>query len=752
MSVVGAQSQPASIADVLAGLRRSGIDVLYSSDLVTPQMLLTAPLRAEGALARAREALARYGLILQSMGSGRYLVTRAPPAVPPPLPSGVSPERSPALEEISVYASQYTLGGGSTGEPKSLSSTDIERVPGRDEKVLRAARLLPGMASNGSSRAYIRGSPLDDVLLEFDGVALADPFHMKDFQSLISAFDTAAVDRIDIYSGGFPVRYGTRSGAVIDITPRSLSSGYENSIGVSLRAYDMSSVGHAEQWPLDWLATVRNSAPHVFLKPANGRIGAPQFTESVGRLRWHCAAGSAWTLGWLLLDDRTALSTNPPEETATARYRDEYVWVAYDSSFGERLHSRTVLAVTQAGRTRDGSLLVGGVVTGRVDDNRSFSRAELRSDWSFKPSPQLAINYGIEATDSRAQLQYDRAERFQDVIVTGFDRSADNSLRARATPEVSTYAASGAARRRWDSFEAELGVRLDGQHYADFTVRQQWSPRLNVRYDLGRQWHLYGSWGRFTQAQRAEEWRIEEAQVAPDVPELAIHTILGVVYEHSARARFGLEVYRKRWTNVSPYYDNTLEKLSLVPDLTPDRVRVAPNNSESAGVELSAHRAFSNSLEGWANYVWSHVADDFANGSVLRSWDQPHALTSGLTWIDGRGSAEAVVGWHRGWPRTPFTFLPATAFAPPSVTLGTRNSSRWGNYFTVDLRSSWSVPMARSDFSTWVELSNSTGRRNQCCLRFMAPQAAAEAAIMESNSWFPRTFNIGLSWRFGDRR
>ena len=752
MSAAWAQPEPASIADVLAGLRRSGIDVLYSSDLITPEMPLTAPLRAEGALARAREALAEYGLILQSMGSGRYLVTRAPPTVPPPPPAGVSPERSLALEEISVYASQYTLGGDSTGEPKSFSSTDIERVPGSEDNAMRAARQLPGMASNGSSRAYIRGSPLDDVLLEFDGVELADPFHIKDFQSLISAFDTAAVDRIDVYSGGFPVRYGTRSGAVIDITPRSLSSGYEHSVGASLRAYDMSTVGHAEQWPVDWLATVRTSARDVGVKPANGRIGAPQYTETVGRLRWHSAGDSAWTLGWLLLDDRTALATNPAEETATARYRDEYVWVAYDWNFAERLHSRTVLAVTEADRTRDGALLIGGVATGRVDDRRSLSRAELRSDWSFKPSPRLAISYGVEATTSRAELQYARAERFQDVIVTGFDRAAANSLLARATPEVSTYALSGAARRRWESFEAELGVRLDGQQYEGFAVRQQWSPRLNMRYDLGRQWHIYGSWGRFTQAQRPEEWRIEEAQVAPDLSELAIHSILGVAYEHSARTRFGLEVYRKRWTNVSPYFDNTLEKQSLVPDLTPDRVRVAPDDSESAGLELSAHRVFSQYVEGWSNYAWSHVVDEFANRNVLRSWDQPHALMSGLTWTDGRGSATAVVGWHRGWPRTPFTFFPATGSAPPSVTLGARNSTRWGNYFTVDLRSSWSMPVGRSDFSMWVELGNSTGRRNPCCVRFMAPQSAEETAITEPNSWLPRRFNVGFSLRFGERR
>jgi hypothetical protein len=62
------------------------------------------------------------------------------------------------------------------------------------------------------------------------------------------------------------------------------------------------------------------------------------------------------------------------------------------------------------------------------------------------------------------------------------------------------------------------------------------------------------------------------------------------------------------------------------------------------------------------------------------------------------------------------------------------------------------VPIAGSDFYTWVELTNSTNRHNSCCVRFLDPQVAAEPSITQPNSWFARTFNLGFSWRFGDRR
>ena len=136
---------------------------------------------------------------------------------------------------------RYELRTDDIAEPELLTQTQIEGVPGSQDDALRAARIIPGIASNLSTRPYIRGSFVDDVLVQFDGVPLADPFHLKNFQSLASAFDPAAVKRIQVYSGGFPVSYGTRSGGVIDVEPRSLDAGYEHAFGASLNAVDAAS-------------------------------------------------------------------------------------------------------------------------------------------------------------------------------------------------------------------------------------------------------------------------------------------------------------------------------------------------------------------------------------------------------------------------------------------------------------------------------------------------------------------------------
>lgn len=746
------QTDPASVAEVIEALRASGAEVLYSSDLVTPDLRVIAPLLGGDPLQRARQALAQHGLTLQRAASGRYLVTRAAPssagaATPSPPSESAGSTR---IEEVSVYASRYAVLRPSAEEPHVLSSDQLEQVPGSQNDALRAARALPGIASNISSRPYIRGSSSDDVLVQFDGVPLADPFHFKNFQSLISAFDASAVDRIVVYSGGFPVRYGTRSGGVIDLAPRRLTSGYENSIGAGLIAYDLSSTGRSDHWPIEWLATARHSVNDIALKPVNGDIGGPSFSDSVGRLRLRSSDCSSWTLGWLLLDDQIQLATDPVRELAAARYRDRYAWLAYDHDFGRRLNSRTVLVATRAERARNGDLTVRGVAMGQLTEARSFDSLEVRSEWTYQPAPHLTWSYGLEAARARAELNYNRSGRFSDLIAEGFARPADNTLVASATPQVSTYALYGSVQRRWSSIAAELGLRLDGQDYHGFTAGQQWSPRLNARYDVAPRWAVYGSWGRFTQAQRLEAWRLEEVQAAPDAPELAVHAILGVTYERSEASRWRLEVYRKRWTQVSPHFENTLDALPLLPDLHPDRVRIAPKDSETDGVELSARRALSSSLETWASYAWTRVADEFASADVPRSWDQPHALTAGLVWSGERTGASAMASWHRGWPRTPFDAVPATPTAPVRVMVGSRNSARWGNYFTLDLRATWSIPLARGDLTSWTEVTNSSNRQNDCCVGLGS--AASGMPVTESSAWLPRIFNAGITWRFHNVR
>lgn len=744
----GASPDPAdsTVESVLQSLRAAGLEVLYSSDLVPPDLPAPPVNRADTPLQRAVTALAAHGLILRAVGAQRYIVTIAPaqrqaPASPPALAA------SEPLEAISVYASRYAIAGQAVGEPRLVSPTDMEMVPGSQDDPLRALRALPGLATGVSARPYIRGSLSEDTLIRFDGVTLLDPFHLKSFHSLISAIDPAAVDHMEVYSGGFPVRYGTRSGGVIDIAPRSRDSGHENAVSLSLLTVGASSVGSSERWPLEWLVAARRSTIDLVLEPLGSNVGRPEFIDTLGRVRWSSDERNAWTLGWLLLDDSITLDAE--DELARAGYRDEYLWLSHEHRWNERLSVRTVLASTTAERSRNGTLDRPWFATGEVAEDRSIERRQLDSDWSWQWGEHSSVDFGVGIATSRAPYSYQRSNEFTPLAARTFGRAESELFMASARPDALSYSAYASTRRRWSRFEAEAGLRYDAADYQPGGKFQNLSPRLNLRFDLSKRWRAYASFGEFTQAQRVDEFRAEEAQQLPDATQVAVHTIVGLAHESRSGVRWSLEGYRKRWTTTSSYYDNLLNSLGLLPDAAPDRVRLAPGASEASGVELNVHVPLTDSLTAWASVAAANVEDELLASEAPRSWDQPWATTAGLAWSGRRTSVSLLGGWHRGWPRTPIAVPVPAIGADDSFVLGPRNSARWRDFYTLDLRASWRRPLASGEFSTFVEITNAADRQNECCTDIDEPDEEGQLPLIENSHSLPLIINLGVTFRWG---
>lgn len=724
-----------SLASLIEDLHRSGLEVIYSSEIVPATLTETQPREGLPPLERARSALADHGLELRRIAPERYVV-----AIARAQPTAAELPAAP-MEEISVYASRYALDGG-TGEPRQLTGTDLETIPGSHDDAIHAVRSLPGVASNASGRPYIRGSLSEDILVRYDGITLLDPFHLKDFQSLISAIDPAVIESIEVFSGGFPVQYGGRSGGVIDIAAPTIDSGHEHRAGISLISGGVSSIGKSDSYPLEWLGSIRRSTLDL-LGPVEDGFGKPQFSDSLGRLRWSTEKG-AWTAGWLLLDDRLQLGDADDEERATARYRDEYVWLSRQHRFDEFLESRSSIVATSSQRGRAGVLLRPGVATGTLGEKRSFNGVELTSDWTVRSGDSISYTFGGAVGATRAAYRYDRSSEFSPEVAAAFARNPNEIVAYRSNPEVLSFSVYAANRRRWSDFEAEVGLRADAQHYEPAGNHTQISPRLNLRYDLRRDLRLYASVGRFTQPQHIEEWRVEEAQQAPHAAQVSIHSVIGTEYELEGGGRVGIEAYSKRWTTSAVYYDNPLEKFSLLPDLTPDRVRVAPSATEATGLELRAKLPIDDRFTGWGTLAWSRVADDFrGRGDILRSWDQPLAVTAGLSWTHSRATISALGGWHRGWPRTPFSMDP--------MRLGPRNSDRWRDFYSLDLRGSWTWRLSQGDFSVVLDVTNATNRANDCCLILQAGENPP-ALQAEVDHWLPTLVNLAFQYRWSAGR
>ena len=269
---------------------------------------------------------------------------------------------------------------GANNEAIEIEHRKLGVIAGAQSDAVRAVRTTPGLASNLSAQPFVRGALRNDVMVRFDGVEALDPFHLKIFQSLLSLFDPFAIGRVDIYTGGFSVRFGTRSAGVIDLWPRSIASGQEYQLGTSLLSTDFALIGRARNRPVEWLATVRRSSSSDIVQPIDGERGRPQFYDALGRIRWITGAATALTAGWLLLDDSARLSSGTGDESVAVRSRDISGWFRLDYGSVPALSSSTTLAFTNSERTRQGFANLAGVITGTLDDRRYFTQLSLRSE------------------------------------------------------------------------------------------------------------------------------------------------------------------------------------------------------------------------------------------------------------------------------------------------------------------------------------------------------------------------------------
>ena len=127
------------------------------------------------------------------------------------------------LEQIAVELSEVEVEGERAAAPvgrQSLSSAEIQRVPGSTGDALRALQALPsvGVANDFSGALYIRGGSDDDNLYYFDRVPIGYPYH---FGGIVSSLSSEVIERIDVYAGGYGAEFGVDSQAVIDIYSRN---------------------------------------------------------------------------------------------------------------------------------------------------------------------------------------------------------------------------------------------------------------------------------------------------------------------------------------------------------------------------------------------------------------------------------------------------------------------------------------------------------------------------------------------------
>jgi outer membrane receptor protein involved in Fe transport len=740
------------VSDVLDELRASGLTFIYNTQIVPPDLLVREEPRAGGGLALAREILAGVGLDIAAVAPGVYAVVRgaARDAAPGPPPAESRPQ---PMEEVVVQTSRYSLASESVVSQTFLTQEQVNSLPRLGDETLRAVQRLPGTSTNGfSSIGSVRGGEPNEVAVVLDGLRLYEPFHLKNFLSPVSLLDSRVIDGLEFYSGGFPAIHGDRMSAIIEATTvrPEMSPYYE--LGLSLfHAGGLASTDFDQERGRALLAARRSNVGDL-AHYAENDFGEPQYTDAFARLEYEWSDRTRASLDLLTSNDKVRALQAGGTQSAMAKYRNGYAWGTLDHDWSERLASRLIVSYTDLLNQRDGEVNDPGRRIGSVHDERRFHVVGLRLENTFV-TDRLVQRFGFEGRRLWGKYHYNSVLDTQ--ADYPFPGSPPSFEERTLEPRPDGFEASGyweARANLGDSWTLQGGVRIDTQTYDGSDDGEQWSPRLSVLYQAGRDTQLRASWGRYFQSQAINELQVEDGIARFHGAQYADHAIVSLDHALLEGLDLRVEAYHKNYRRVSPRFENLFDPLSLFPEAEFDRVMIDADESEAAGVEvllrLQPHGAWS----GWLGYTWSRVRDHVAGRDVPRSWDQPHALSIGVAWASGPWTVTFANNYHTGWPTTALAIVDEGGV--PQLVTENRNRERFEYYNTLDLRATRTFALPRGALDVFIEVSNAMDRTNPCCVEYEVREAADGSTVIarDVDPWLPLVPSAGVLWRFGPAR
>ena len=804
-----------SLESVLRELHIDGVNLIFSSDIVSPQWRVVREPAAVEPLDRVRELLAPYDLALRRVGPrayaivlgeptqqlvgrvldrasgeplgtarielspgqesvttdrrGQFVFTRLRPgdyglrvsradyrgetvaqlSLPQAgasLVISLTPDTSP-ISEVVVSASRYQFGGSDLMSGVTLAAPQIRSQPAFGEDVLRATSRIPGLAQNDlSAAAYVRGGDSDEVLVLVDGFPLRQPFHSPGYQSLFSILDPAIVSQMEVFTGGFPARYGNRMSAVFDINTTSDTTKPDRELGLSFFNASARVAGRlpgTQRW--DGLGMLRIGTLRYLLNAFAGNTSKPSYSDGFARV--HFAASPATDVyGYALLSrDELHLADRDRGENGQVESQAGYVWVNAIHRVGEDAQLNVLLGHSTINSERAGTLSNPGIGTGVLDDLRRSETWDIQASWKWLANPRHQLEGGIDGSYGSANYRYTNAVTFDPTVAVFFGTPQQRSANIIAAPQRRSVA--GFLTHRWrisPTLSSEIGLRAQRESGFGLAADARFDPRIALRWQLAPETALRAAWGRFHQADEVFQLRVEDGITAFETAQLSEHMILGIDHRLTNGTRLRLEGFRKTQTEPRNRFENLINPLVFFGELGPDRVRVIPDRAELRGIEVSAEQS-REPWSWWATYTYSQAVDDIALAEVPRSWDQRHAVNMGVEWRQGPWDATAIFRAHSGWRTTPI----ATADNRGNV-LGPRNSATLPRFATLDLRLArrWAVNPGELELA--LQLTNAANRENVCCRDFtVARQPDGTARFLtDAASWLPLLPSLSVRWRF----
>ncbi|HXG55867.1 MAG TPA: carboxypeptidase-like regulatory domain-containing protein [Vicinamibacterales bacterium] len=612
-------------------------------------------------------------------------------------------------ETVTVAADRFTTAEPAVAAQQVLGSADLQNLRGvLADDPLRAVQVLPGVAATDDLRSEfsVRGSDFSHVNLTVDG--FPTPFVLHTVRAVEDSSGSGSVAMINsdilqdvaLLSGGYPQRFGNRTGAEIDFRLRegsrdrtharvavsgtSASTVLEGPLGASKRA--------------SWLLSARQSYLDLIVNQIDGGSNLQfGFTDAQAKVVFDVS--SSQKLELTMIGGRSRAEEHSgdldSEDTFVGRNASAIAIGAW-----RRTTSRAVVGVRALvssnwfdNRATDGV---------RIDEGGDHQRA-VRFDAGLSARKGIYVEGGadVERTDE---------DRFRQRFTTGRYRTI-NDFSGHAT-RTGVY-----VQTRLDLGRATFvpGVRADRW---SLTGDRTTSPWLQAQLSLPWSVMLRGGAGIYQQFPAFEQ--VIGRLAAPETrPQRATQYDLGIEQRLGEALRWQVTVYDREEEG---FFRRPLAETRLRNNLLVRGSRSAPFaqtlDGFARGVELLVQRKSTTGLSGWISYAYAK--NRYHDTSSLESFDgdndQRHTFNIyGFLRKSDRVSFSAKARLGSNTPAPGYFSETNGVFSLSND----RNRVRLPAYSRVDVRANRTFNWSRSRLTLFAEVMNILNRDN---VRFNPPR------------------------------
>lgn len=739
-----------TLTEALLELQKRGVPLVFSSQVVRPEMKVRGETRSRDPRALLEEILAPHSLEAKEEG-GLFVIVPGKARVEPK--TSPAPARPVWSEEIVVQPSRVSLLAEQPAAPVSLSRDELQALPHLGDDVFRALRLLPGIASSDlSAELNLRGGRRDELLIRLDGQELYDAFHLKEYDNALSIVAASTLASADLTTGALASSYGDRMGGVLDMTtiearPRHFRI-EATIVGLQVEA------GHSfRDDRAKWFLALRRGNTDLLGRAFH--LEGPGFWDGFGKVESDLTARQSIGLRVLAAADRLSF-TIPEQKELRTGYTSSYVWLTHRVSNGSTLFVDTIASAAKVERDRRG-FETDEERTFVVRDERRLSVNSLVQSWNVQAAERHFVSAGFEARRFDARYDYFSDREFVTPLVAIRAEPRQGVFAADLhvmNDQTSIYASD--RMRLAGSLTIDAGARLDRHTSTGETIL---SPRFNAAWAIAPSTVVRLGWGRFLQSQRAHELRIEDGETRLDPAERSSQFVAGFEHRFDPASSLPLasvrvEVYRRYIGNPRPRYENLLGPYDPFPEGEVDRVRIDPESATARGLELVVQGRPSAQAGWFFNYTLASTKDRIDGAEIPRSIDQRHAFNFDLRRRIGR-HWDANLAWvyRTGYPTTDISAarqLDAEGEPVLVPRLGPINGRRLPSYHRLDLRLSREWRRRRGTMTIFADIHNVYNRGNVSGVDVKLDEEAGTLAA-ERELW-PRFFaSVGVTWELGRR-